>query len=211
MVISSACLAGENTIATTPSSVERPFYIGVQGGYGSTTWNGLVPSDENQGLPMSVSTPLHVEEGGGVWGFFAGYELLPSFAVEASYLKYPKARLDFDDTFSIFTVNHDGQTVLETRTETVSLMAKIMMYIPRTKVRIYSSVGAAGLHRDDLLNEDWRLTPTFGAGINYNINPRILGEIGANYTAGYGESEIDPTNSYYPFLYSVFFRLAYRF
>ena len=41
-----------------PSSA-HPFYVGVDGGYGSTTWNGLVPAPANMNLGMMTSTPPH--------------------------------------------------------------------------------------------------------------------------------------------------------
>ena len=59
-------------------------YIGLIGGYGSTTWDGLVPSNRNQNIAMNMSTPIAVEEGGNVWGVLAGYEFSPHFAVEVN-------------------------------------------------------------------------------------------------------------------------------
>ena len=41
-----------------------PFYIGMLGGYGSTTWQGLVPKKANQNAAIIISTPKSVEEGG---------------------------------------------------------------------------------------------------------------------------------------------------
>jgi hypothetical protein len=35
--------------------------------------------------------------------------------------------------------------------------------------------------------------------------------VGAVYSAGKGVSELNPVEDYFPFLYSVFIRLAYRF
>lgn len=185
-------------------------YAGVMGGYGSTTWTGLVPLKEDQNIAMSLSTPIGASEGGVVWGFFAGYELIPTFAIEAGYTRYQNAKIVFDP-ISIFTYEHDELTEFVSKTETVSLMGKFMLFIPHTKIKAYSSLGMAALHREDMLLDAWRITPTFGAGINYDINPHIIGEFGANYTAGYGEAQLNPTDVYFPFLYSVFLKLAYRF
>lgn len=190
--------------------IQHPFYIGALGGIGATTWDGLVPSEENQNLALSLSTPIDSKEGGGVWGIFAGYEFLPYFGVETNYMKYPNATLVFDP-ISLFSFKNNEQTILLTHTETVNLMGKFMFYIPRTTVKLYSSLGAAGVHRKDLLVSNWHLSPTFGFGVNYNFTPRIMTELGANYTAGYGESQLNPTETYFPFLYSGFVRLAYRF
>jgi opacity protein-like surface antigen len=92
----------------------------------------------------------------------------------------------------------------------ISLMAKIMMVIPRSDIRIYSSFGFAEVHRSDEISDHWTGSPTFGAGLNYNLNKHIMAELGANYTAGKGQSELSPVDDYFPFVYSVFLRLAYR-
>ncbi len=188
----------------------HPFYIGVTGGFGSTTWAGLVPTEENKNLALSLSTPLKVTEGGGVWGFFGGYELSKFFAIEASYTKYQDAKIEFDE-FSIFSFNNNGLTEFTTQTETVNLIGKVMLIIPKTDIRLFSSAGAAAVRRKDIIYNDWRASPTFGAGLNYNFTPHIMTEFGANYTAGYGEAQLSPTDSYLPFLYSIFLRLGLRF
>lgn len=187
-----------------------PFYVGFSTGYGTTTWEGLVPPENMQNIATSLSTPSYVSEGGAVWGFFAGYELLPSFAIEASYLRYPDAKISFDET-SLFTFEHDGRTSFTSRTETVAVMGKIMMFIPCTFIRAYSSLGASEIHRSDELNNHWILRPTFGAGFSYNITDHIMAELEGNYTAGDGKSELNPTADYFPFLYSILIKLAYRF
>jgi hypothetical protein len=186
------------------------FYLGLSGGYGSTTWEGLVPSSTNQNLAINMSTPIKVTEGGEVWGVFAGYEFIPTFAIEFNYIRYPNAQISFDP-ISLFSFENNDLTEFTTRTETVSLMAKVMLVIPDTFIRVYSGAGAAEVHRKDLLIDEWRLSPTFGAGLNFLFGRHFMGEIGANYTAGFGESQLNPTNTYFPFLYSVTGRLAYRF
>lgn len=188
----------------------HPFYIGAEAGYGSTTWQGLVPSRKNRNIAISMFTPKYINEGGAVWGLFAGYEFMPCFALEANYMRYPNAKVTFDGQ-SLFSFDHDGRHSFITRTETASLSAKIMLIIPRTALRIYSSAGAAETHRYDELTNHWHLGPTFGAGVNYNISEHLMAELGGSYTGGYGESELNPTQDYFPFLYSVFLRLAYRF
>jgi opacity protein-like surface antigen len=198
----------QSTISSEP--FYYPTYLGVLGGFGSTTWQGLVPSIANQNLALNISTPIAVSEGGGIWGFFAGYEASRYFAIEANYIFYPNAHITFDQD-SLYTYNHDGLTSFDTHTDTASLMAKVMLVVPRTTVRAYSSFGIAGVRRKDKTYSDWRAAPTFGVGINYNFTQRIMGELGFNYTAGYGESELNPTNDYVPFLYSGFLKLAYRF
>lgn len=188
----------------------QSLYAGIIGGYGSTTWEGLVPTIENQNPALSLSTPIDVSEGGGVIGAFAGYEISRYFAVEASYMRYPDAKIHFDAQ-SIFSFLHDEQTEFISTTETISFMGKVMIFVPGTNIRFFSSLGGANVHRRDVLNETWRLSPTFGAGFNYHFSEYIMGELGANYTAGFGESNLNPTDSYIPFLYSYTFRLALCF
>lgn len=194
--------------ASSTDLFKYPFYFGLQGGYGSTTWGHLVPNDPT--ITMTLATPTSVSEGkGGAWGVFGGYEFIPEFALEGSYMHFQAARLYFD-SMSIFTYNYNGITELTTRTETASLMGKFMLFIPHTTVRAFSSAGIATVHRYDVVKNIWRLSPSFSAGFNYNITDHWMTEISGNYTAGYGESEMDPAKDYVPFVYSVVLRLAYR-
>lgn len=187
-----------------------PFYLGMTGGYGWTTWEGLVPPANKQNFAMAISTPKFVNEGGALWGIFAGYELLPTFALEAAYMHYPNAKVEFDSG-SIFAFENNGLTTFITKTENFSLMGKIMMFIPCSDIRVYSSLGVAEVHRSDPVKDHWITRPNFGAGINYNLTEKVMAEMGAAFTAGQGESELNPVESYFPFLYSAFVRLAYRF
>lgn len=199
-----------HALAYQTNKFKYPFYVGLSGGYGWTTWGGLVPPKNKQNFAMSMSTPTFVNEGGALWGAFAGYEILPTAAIEAAYMRYPNAKVTFDST-SLFTFVHNGRTYFTTRTEVVSLMGKIMLIIPRTDIRLYSSLGAAEVHRTDRLKDHWLLSPSFGAGVNYNVNECVMVELGASYAAGRGEPELSPAEDYFPFVYSVFLRLAYRF
>lgn len=188
----------------------HPIYAGFTGGYGSTTWEGLVPAENKRNLAMAMSTPIDVTEGGALWGLFAGVEITPYFALEAAYNRYPNAKVRFDQD-SIFTFDNNGASYFTTHTETLSASGKIMLVIPRTRVRVYSSAGIAAIHRWDKISDRNRGTPTFGLGLNYTITDQIMTELGMSYTAGYGASELEPVNDYMPFLYSGFLRLAYRF
>jgi hypothetical protein len=188
----------------------HPFYLGLGTGYGSTAWGQLVPSKSNSILAMNMSTPTKVKEGGAIFNLFMGYELMPAFALEAAYTKYADAKISFDET-SLFSFYNNDATSFTTETESVSLLAKFMLLLPSTNIRPFSSAGVAGIHRYDMMRNRWRASPTFGLGFNYPVTNNILTELGVNYTGGYGESELDPSKDYVPFLYSAFFRLAYRF
>jgi len=203
-------LVDANAAFADANYAKYPFYLGVTGGYGKTTWQGLVPPENKQNVATDVFTPKYVNEGGALWGLFGGYEFLPYFALEAAYLRYPNAKISFDSS-SLFSFENNGLTYFTSKTETISLMAKIMMFIPLTDVRAYSSLGVAEVHRSDPINEHWTGSPSFGAGFNYNLTERVMVELGAVYTAGKGQSELNPVEDYFPFLYSVFLQLAYRF
>ncbi|MFI4919933.1 MAG: hypothetical protein ACHP65_10305, partial [Legionellales bacterium] len=156
------------------------------------------------------STPIEVREGGSIWGLLLGYEFMPYFALEANYMHYPKAAVSFDE-MSLFSYTNNGLLSFTSGTETLSLMGKVMLVIPNTKMRVYSSAGVAELHRKDIILNSWRARPTFGLGVNYHLTERVTAELGGNYTAGYGESQLKPTDAYFPFLYSLSLRLAYCF
>lgn len=186
------------------------FYAGGIGGSGYTTWGGLVPSEDNQSSAMSLSTPVHVSEGGWLWGLFLGYEVTPFFAFEANYMDYPKAVITFDEN-SLFAFDRNGLTSFTSNTKVGSVMAKVMLIIPKTSMRLYSAAGVASVWRIDEVNNAYRISPSFSFGVNLNINEKVMIEFGTNYTAGYGESEINPTEDYIPFVYSFFAKAALRF
>lgn len=203
-------LAGSASLLAAANPIPpKPLYIGVNGGFGSTTWRGLVPAHDKQNMALSISTPIKVKEGGGVFGVFAGYEFTPYFALEANYRRYPSAEIFFDQ-YSLYAFEHNEHISFNTDTENLSLMAKIMLVVPQTTLRVYSGFGIASVHRmDDIINQ-FKITPTFGAGFNIDITPRLMVDLGFNYIAGYGESELSPANNFIPFLYSGTIGLAYR-
>jgi hypothetical protein len=198
---------------TIPSigQVSHPLYGGLTVGYGTTTWDGLIADDKDEYLAMAVSTPIDVNEGGTIGGAFIGYEVFQSFALEFSYTHYSSARLYFDE-MSLVTYEYGGITTFVTQTNNYALVGKFMVTVPHTKnVRIFSSVGPSVTHRQDIVYDHWQLTPTFNFGFDMDITEHIILEVGANYTAGTGISELDPVEDYIPFLYSGFTRFAWRF
>jgi opacity protein-like surface antigen len=191
------------------SRFAHALYGGGSLGYGSTTWYGLVPQEEKQNINMALYTPISAREGGVVWGGVAGYEFTPQFALEINYQHYPDANMTFDEV-SLFAIDHNDNRVLNSNTEVVFVLAKFMLLIPNTPARVYSGFGIGDVHRNDLINNHWQFSPSFGAGINYTATPHVMAELAANYTAGYGESELNPVNDYVPFLYSICAKLIYR-
>jgi hypothetical protein len=184
-------------------------YIGLSLGYGSTIWDGLVPAKGNKNPAVLLSTPKEVKEGGAVYGGILGYEFSPNFALELGYFKYPNATIIFDK-MSLFNFNHK-KTEFNSHTDYISVMAKLMLPFPNSKVRFFSSLGAASVRREDMLLDERKLSPSFGAGINFPVTDRLQVEIGGVYVAGFGESQLNPSNSYFPFLYSAGIRMAYYF
>src|SRR3989338_4925804 len=124
-----------------------------------------------------MSTQINAQEGGGIWGLTFGYEFIPTFGLEVDYVHYPAATVIFDPD-SIFTFDHNGITRFTSQTESFNLIGKFMLIIPNTGVRAFSSVGAAMVHRYDIIDDTWQLSPVFGVGINYNVTPRIMLELG---------------------------------
>lgn len=186
----------------------HPIYMGVETGYGSTTWGYLVPAEED--AAMAFSTPTAVHEGGVIWGLLLGYEFSPNFAIEGSYTRYPNAEIEFDD-MSLFAFEHDDVTEFSTETESVSLIGKFMLYLPNTKIRAVSSVGIANVHRADFIFNSWTLNPKFGVGFNYSLNQHVVAEVGITYTAGYAVTELSPAENFIPFLYSGYLHLTWHF
>lgn len=213
--LSAGLLSSLACFASTPNTnfSKYHWYAGGLLGFGTTTWASLVadPSfdEEYNGLVQSV--PIDVVEGGAIYGGFAGYEFNPYFAIEAAYMHYPNSIIRFEPVYSFFV---DDYRVSEftSQTETVNLLAKVMVFIPGTNgVRFYSGIGGAGVHRKDIVIDAWKLTPTFALGFNYNFTDHIMAELAGTFTAGYGEPRLDAARGYFPFLYSGLAKLAYRF
>lgn len=196
--------------AASSPPFQHPYYVGGAIGYGSTTWSGLVPSNENANIAINLSAPIGVKEGGEVWGIVGGYEVSPFFALEVNYSHYPSASIEFNK-YSLFSFKHPGIYTFSTDTDVIGVMGKIMLLVPDSKLRIYSSIGASNVYRNDMLVSRHRVTPSFGAGLNYHFNERWMGELGGTYTAGYGEALLNPVDTYWPFLYSGGIKLLYSF
>ncbi len=187
---------------------KNPLYAGATFAYGTTTWGFLVPVAGNAAINTSV--PDEVHEGGESWGLLAGYEFLPTFAMELAYDHYPRAKVMYvDDSF--FEFYHDGRTAFYTNTETFSLLGKFMVLIPKNEnFRAFASGGAAVVHRYDFVYDKYQLTAKFAIGGNFGLNENLMMEFGIDYTAGNAVSEDCPENHFIPFLYSVFTRLVFR-
>jgi len=190
--------------------VDNAWYLGAGLGYGSTTWRALVPNIANQNLALSMSTPIDVKEGGLLWGFGGGIEVIPQFQIEVNYWHYPGATVNFDQD-SLFAFENNGKTSFYTQTYTFNLQGKFLVPWKDTKLRLFGSAGAAWLNRNDELLHNETISPTFGVGLNYGFSEHWMGEFAFIYTAGDGESELNPSEDFMPFLYGIFTRIYYRF
>lgn len=199
-----------NNCQAVPEGIfSHPLYFGIGAGFGATTWYALVPQSNQQNKAMSISTPKHVNEGGGTVNIFAGFDITQTFGLEFGYYHYANAKVGFAED-SLFEFNHHIYDLV-TRTDSYYFMTKFMVQIADTAARAYSGLGFAMLHRRDQVNSHYRKTPSFDIGINYNIAEHWMADLNGNFTAGYGASEICPADDFMPFVYSIIARLAYRF
>lgn len=180
----------------------QPFYLGTILGYGNTNWHQLV----NDNGMTDYSTPIRANDDGTAWGFVAGYYLSPTFAFEATYIKYPDARIKFSEYSTYWPITH-----IFSRTHTYSLMGKFSTPIRLTKLRAFAGLGVAIIQRHDKLANTAHVGATFIGGFQRTFNQHLLTEIGFQYATGYGKSNIHPAHEFIPFLYAVYTKIAWRF
>ncbi|MFK3617558.1 outer membrane beta-barrel protein [Coxiella burnetii] len=186
----------------------HPFYIGLSLGYGSTDWSQLVAKGTPMEIPLlAVSTPISAGDRGFLYGFVAGYELQPHFAIELNYTRFPNTTVVFDPDF--YTIK--PIVSMRSFTYAYNLVGKFMAQLGESGFRGFANAGASFTHRNDLLVKGAHICPTFGVGINYVFIKRIMLEMGFQYYAGYGKAVINPGVNYVPFLYALTLKLAYRF
>ena len=192
------------------AETKYPWFLGAGTGYGSTLWRGLVPEKSNQNMALSMSTPVNVDEGGFLWGVGGGVEIIPQFQLEFFYWKYPNASIYFDEE-SLFTYENNNATSFQSNTYTFLLEGKFLVPWRDSPLNIYATAGMAWLNRDDYVFSNEIISPSFGVGLNYGFSDHWMGEFGFVYTAGNGESELNPAADFMPFLYGIYTRLFYRF
>lgn len=189
----------------TLKNAKHPFYAGVLLGYGSTDWDRLSSSD----LLVNISTLKKADDDGLAWGLFAGVDIIPHFGLEFDYTRFANTTIQLSP-FTIYNVPTNKLT-FTSKTELYSLIGKFMVPIPHTPIRAFADAGVGFTHRSDILANTVHVGPTFGAGFNMNIGPRVLAEIGFQYTTGFGRSGEKPVIDYVPYTYTAHFKLAYRF
>ena|SRR3990167_4222918 len=205
---SEMCLAA-NTNLFPDKWRARPLYFGALLGYGSTDWSQLVAHCEDPNACfLWLSAPISAGDRGIVWGFFAGYEIQPYFAVETTYAYFPMTPVLFDE-FSVYNERFNV-THIDSYTDALSFVGKFMVQMGSTGLRGFANAGGALVRRRDDLAHNIHVTPTFGVGVNYVFPSELMFEVGFQYYAGYGKAVVSPAANYMPFLYSVHAKLAYR-
>lgn len=183
------------------------FYAGLQAGYGETTWRELKTDD----LLVEVSAPIETHDYGTTWGAFIGYQFGKSFAIEATYMRYPNTRLIFDDfNFYQTELNDYDFTEMTTRTQVYSGIAKFILPLANYRINAFLDAGIAFTHRSDIFAKVTRVAPTFGIGFMANASRNVITELGFEYYIGYGKSDHIPVKDFVPFLFGVYVRIGYR-
>lgn len=191
--------------------IKNHLYVGVLGGSGSGTWSELIMKGGPQEV-STVSTPIDAHEGGGVWGFLAGYQFSEHYAVQLQYMKFKKARVILAP-YSDYDIDNPYQLTFYTNSEVYSAITKFMLPFPKgIPMSIYSDFGIALNKRSDrFARTKSRWTPTFGLGLIYYLGQHWMFDGSFDYITGYGKSEVDPIYDYIPFLYAGSLKISYRF
>ncbi|MCH9644869.1 MAG: outer membrane beta-barrel protein [Gammaproteobacteria bacterium] len=199
--------------------VKYPFYFGVGGGYGDSDWDELV-TDPN--AAASEAAPISAKSGGFTYKAFMGYQFTRHFAVEMGYTRYPRSVLGFlvdngtpDNSYDI--------SGLKTDTSTFILVGKLLVPFAYTQVYVYADAGAVVTHKHDVsvdevakfapnytLRNEYKLGPSFGFGIMYDVTERIVTEMSFQYSTGFDKADDTPVEDYVPFTYDLLWSIGVR-
>lgn len=180
---------------------QHPFYIGAIAGYGNTNWQEMISLD---GV-SATSTPIDAGGSGLTLGAMAGYQITRYFAVEGNYMHFPESHITFAPN------NVYGITSFDSETNEYAVLAKFMVPVGHTKLKIFSEIGPSYVQRNDDMANKGHFGGGFGVGADYDFNARWFTELNLNYFTGFGESELKPAYDYVPFLYTLNLRVGYRF
>lgn len=192
------------------------FYFGPIFGYGNTDWDMMVMQCDSGDFYCSkdtvgVSAPLGTTgSSGAVWGATAGYELKPSWGIEASYLRFPTTQVQLNAPWNFYMEHDYNTTQFSSSTWALFAVAKFMTEIGNSGLRGFANAGIDFTARNDVLSETIHVNPTFGVGINYVFPSNFMLEGAFQYMTGYGDANEVPARDYIPFLYSLTLKLLYR-
>lgn len=190
-----------DTLELTPQAF-LPAYAGVLLGYGNTNWQQMVSQDAS----TATSTPTTAGGSGVAEGITIGYGISRYFALEGDFTHFP----DADLVFAPYSV-YRPLTKTTSKTNAYALFGKFMLSLDNGKFSPFSEIGPGYVQRDDDLAEKGHFSGSFGVGMDYYFTPHWMAELGLQYYTGYGDSTLKPAYDYIPFLYTVNFRIAYRF
>jgi len=192
------------------ANVRYPLYIGITGGYGTTTW-GMLATVNDPANPATFSVPIGAKEGGFAWGAMLGLMLSQYFALEFQYNHFPTAHITLLAN-SIYFLFDPNNKVINSSTHAYSLFGKFIIPIALVKnLSGYAGAGVEYIQRDDILAHKGNIGALFGVGLMYLMMQHLTAQVGFQLFTGYGKSSDEPVLFYIPFLYQLQFALAYHF
>jgi opacity protein-like surface antigen len=219
VLILTSCVLSFSGFAT-PINNDNPFYLGLAAGYGSTNWSGMKALD----TPSQDSTPTVVHDSGFEWGAFFGWQPIQNLALEFRYQKFSDSVLTLDKS-RYPSPPLPSNSKLTSQTWAYSVVAKLILPIGKSGLAVFGDLGPVYTRRHDPLassaedpndarkpgGKNSNLGIMFGGGLNYDLSDHIRTTLEFSYGSGSGESMQYPVYTYIPFIYSIEFKLAYRF
>ena len=184
-----------------PSVIAHPFYVGIITGYGNTNWNRLVAEDSLSG----TATPSQADGQGALIGGLVGYDFNQYLGVEAQFIRFPNADLNFS-TPNIY----NDMTHMTSMTNYAGMMFKASAPFDNNTFAGFGEIGYAVEMVSDVLANRHDFRPTFGLGMSYFWLPHWTVTAAFNYTPGTGVASEQTSGEYIPYLYSGQLILAYR-
>jgi len=200
LFLSSILLVAVANTSLAETTVDNPFYVGVQTGYGNTDWARLVSQDDLS----ATATPVTATGDGVTYGLLAGYQVVPRIAIEAEYLHFADSHLTF------MTPNVYNVTDVTSKTNYYALITKVFV-LTNSDFRLYGDIGAARVTSASELADNTHTGLTFGFGADYSISEHWLGIFSFEYTPGTAVAAENASAQYVPYLYSLTLGMAYRF
>src|SRR3990167_9346267 len=200
----------------------KTVYFGVNMGGGYTTWKYLIDTTD-AGTTAQTSLPIGVQEGGPSWGVVFGFDIAKNFAIELQYMQFADAHIQFASGSAYVDSNGNPVLSMVSKTDAYSLSGKFFVPVGvQTHLRAFAAIGAGLVERrDPLIDEDPNglppgnvtlscVSPYMSAGLDYNFTRHWIVESGFQYYTGFGASEINPVDSFVPFAWDAYGRLAYQ-
>ena len=218
-ILKSASSLVDSTGRALSQHVKYPFYFGFGGGYGNSDWDELVAVPGTEAVDAA---PISANSGGLTYKGFIGYQFTQHFALELAYTRYPRSNLAFQVDGGVPASNYNISG-LKTDTSTFNFVGKLLVPFAFTQVYVYADAGIALTHKNDIsftrvsgfastyeLQNLYKMGPTFGFGIMYNVSNRIVTEMGFQYATGFDKADDTPVQDYIPFTYDLLWSIGVR-